>query len=701
MASHEHFRFKIFNKTQHILQHSLADMPYENESLPPDVNNIATALDYITAVLNPNTKPAVDLVADLPAAGNSINDYRIVNDDGDGKAAGYMWLQYDGDATPEWKKVADMDWGVDSVLSGLLDQTQFLYPRKYGNTDYDPDTELPLTGVDAGQHMFGGSLANENLTLHANNGDVTGRTGYIQVDDPLRPTENEVLDIGTAALKFNDAYIKRIFIGTGTCTIESDGTRTIISDNHNDLRFAANNLLTTGNITGAVLKGSGITVDDLTDILTLTGSSITSNKGSIDFGDENLSTTGIINSTSALFGSDLALGVGSITSVSGSIDFGDEDLTTTGSLGVGSFSSDFLQIDDVKIDANKVYTDAVATDLELEATAGQVIKLNSNISGISGTFTTDLTAARLLTSKLTLDENKLYSTDLIEINAPIVPLLDNNTDIGTALKTIGSLFIKNSVQNGSETFSIAELMKYRSGAYRDAGQVTGVSDNDILRWDSASSKFLGSDITTLFAHGDISGITTDDAGHTQFTMLNGRVGGQIVHGGTAATHTLLLRSRIGASEGLNVKDGAITPANDKLLNVGEAALRFNNFYLWGEMIGARTENKLTTDLAAMASADKIGRLVYTTDDKKLNVDIGGSFQKIGHNTYSAIKTNVELGSAIDVSGSISDAREAIWQLCDSTELVLAVEITKTQTHVTINTDIDLTAGNYRLIGIQL
>ena len=701
MSVHEHFRFKIFNKTQHILQHSLNDLPYSNPSLPADVNNIGTALDYISAVLSPNTKPAVDLVADLPAAGNSINDYRIVNDDGDGKAAGYMWLQYDGDAAPEWKKVADMDWGVDSVLSGLLDQTQFLYPRKYGNTDYDPDTELPLTGIDAGQHLFGGALANENLTLHANNGDITGRTGYVQVDDSLRPTETEVLDIGTATLKFNDAYIKRIFIGTGTWTIESDGTRTIISDNHNNLQFAANNLLTTGNITGAILKGSGITVDDLTDILTLTGSSITSDKGEISFGDEKLITTGAIEALSALLGGDLTLANGSITSASGAISFGDEDLTTTGSFAAGSFASDFLQIDDVKIDNNKVYVDAVATDLELEATAGQVVKFNSNITGLSGTFSTDLTSGRFLTSKLTLDENKLYSSDLIEINAPIVPLLDNSTNIGTALKTIGSLFIKNSIQNGSETLTIAELMKYRSGAYRDAGQVTGVSDNDVLRWDSASSKFLGSDITTLFAHGDISGITTDDAGHTQFAMLNGRVGGQVVHGGTLATHTLLLRSRIGATEGLNVKDGAITPANDKLLNVGEAALRFNDFYLWGEMIGARVENKVTGDLAAMASVDKAGRLVFTTNDNKLNVDIGGSFQKIGHNTYSEPKTDVELGSPIDVSAKISNAIEAIWQLCDSNELVLAVEISKTATHVTINTDIDLTAGNYRLIGIQL
>ena len=94
-------------------------------------------------------------------------------------------------------------------------------------------------------------------------------------------------------------------------------------------------------------------------------------------------------------------------------------------------------------------------------------------------------------------------------------------------------------------------------------------------------------------------------------------------------------------------------------------------------------------------------MVFTTDNNKLNVDIGGSFQKIGHNTYNALKTNTELESGVDVSASISDARNAIWQVYDNNETLLGVEITRTSTTVTINTDISLESGNYRLIGIEL
>ena len=82
----QHARFQIWNQNQHPFVHSLSDFGYSNDSLP-GVTNMESALNYITAVLYPNAKPAVANQAALPTVGNSINDYRVVNDDGDGKAA--------------------------------------------------------------------------------------------------------------------------------------------------------------------------------------------------------------------------------------------------------------------------------------------------------------------------------------------------------------------------------------------------------------------------------------------------------------------------------------------------------------------------------------------------------------------------------------------------------------------------------------
>ena len=74
--------------------------------------------------------------------------------------------------------------------------------------------------------------------------------------------------------------------------------------------------------------------------LTLANGSITDSSGAIDFGDENLSTTGTLGAGVATLATgsavgNLTLANGSITDSSGAIDFGDENLSTTGTLGAG------------------------------------------------------------------------------------------------------------------------------------------------------------------------------------------------------------------------------------------------------------------------------------------------------------------------------------------------------------------------------
>ena len=72
---------------------------------------LAGSLNWQTSVLTP---------ADLPTSGNNLNDARIVEDDGDGKRAQYVWNGTD------WVKVSDVDWGdavgivYNNADSGLL-----------------------------------------------------------------------------------------------------------------------------------------------------------------------------------------------------------------------------------------------------------------------------------------------------------------------------------------------------------------------------------------------------------------------------------------------------------------------------------------------------------------------------------------------------------------------------------------------------
>jgi hypothetical protein len=170
MSIFEHQRFEIFSATQHPYKHNLSDFSYSNPAFGGEVTNLEQAMDWVLAVLYPKMQDAVDTVGDLPPAGNAINDMRVVLDDGDAKAATYRWEQREGEASASWHKIYDMDWGYDSILSQTLDKTQDIYVVRQGYDDLDEEG-VALTGINAGQHIFGGKTANTHLNLHANSGD--------------------------------------------------------------------------------------------------------------------------------------------------------------------------------------------------------------------------------------------------------------------------------------------------------------------------------------------------------------------------------------------------------------------------------------------------------------------------------------------------------------------------------------------------
>ena len=199
MSIFEHNRWEVFSSTQHPYKHSLSEFQYANNAFGEDVVNLEQAMNWIVAVLYPRSQPAVATPADLPAVGNTVNDYRVVNDDGDGSPAGYRWQQREGEASASWHKIYDFDWSSDAIIAAYLDKTQDLYVSKYGRDDRDKDG-VALAGVDAGQHIWGGLTAGGHLTLHANAGDGMGaQTGYVQVTDDFRPSTDSARSLGTTA----------------------------------------------------------------------------------------------------------------------------------------------------------------------------------------------------------------------------------------------------------------------------------------------------------------------------------------------------------------------------------------------------------------------------------------------------------------------------------------------------------------------
>ena len=56
------------------------------------------------------------------------------------------------------------------------------------------------------------------------------------------------------------------------------------------------------------------------------------------------------------------------------------------------------------------------------------------------------------------------------------------------------------------------------------------------------------------SHTSLTDLTAGDAGHTQFAQLNGRVGGQVLSGGTLPIHDLILKSHDIGLPNINIKD---------------------------------------------------------------------------------------------------------------------------------------------------
>ncbi len=652
----QHHRFAIWNQNQHPYKHKVSEFAFTSPALP-GVTNVESAINYILAVLYPQTKAAVANVAALPASGNTLNDFRVVNDDGDGNAAGYRWEQREGEVSASWHKIYDMDWGVDSILTQFHNQAQDLYFFKYGNDDLDV-SGAAITGTYAGQHVFGGRSASTNLTLSANAGDGTGaQTGYVQTTDHFRPTANNTIDLGTAANKFRSLYI-----GTtgnfGTLAIGAGS----ITDSSGAISFDNENLTTTGTIASGVITVS--------TTLVLASGSITSTTGAISFNDENLSTTGTLASGTHTVATTLVLASGSITSTTGAISFNDENLSTTGTLGAGAITGTSLTVDNLSLDLNTL--NATTGNLNLTSSAGSVAVGSAMTTvGVITTGTMSITG-QLNADNLRLDGNVLSSTDTdgnitltpngtgqVVFSSIVKPAVDASTTLGASSFRFLNAFISNGIGDGTNLIAVTNvLLRLRHSYFREATEVTPASNGDILTFDSTSGTWLAAPFGSI-AHTSLTGLTTGDAGHTQFVMLAGRSGGQTVQGGTAGGEHLLLESTSNASKGLiKFKDALVPNTNASYsggwsgTNIGGTSNYVNNIYMKGEIFGARPENLATGSLPG-ASAQTPGRLLFDTTTTEIKYDSGAAIKALVDLSLSQTLTNKTISGASNTITNVS------------------------------------------------
>lgn len=709
MSIFEKERFRIFVTAQHPLKHSLDDFAYTNPGLGNTVSTVQGAIDYLFAVIYPQSQPAVDTVGDLPAVGNTLNDMRVVNDDGDGKAASYRWEQREGEASPSWHKIYDMDWGLDSILQQMELKTQDLYVSKKGYDERDAAGNL-VVGTLAGAYIYGGATANNNLTFFANSGDGVGAsTGYVQFGDNARPITDNTFDFGTTALRFKKIWAYEY--QAGTLNLQSGS----ITDTSGLIDFDNEDLTTTGTLTVGTFAPNTLLVGGT---LFLQTGSITDSTGNITFDNENLVTTGTVG-TGVLTVTDTAqtiildpdaAGNASIASSRATLTFGATNLLTTGTLSAGNATVTRLDSDNIRVDGNTISVLDVNGNLNLTANGtGQIEAFHHMVTLGQTAIGIVSVTGQLNADNLRLDGNTISATNangnitLLPngtgvVNAStILPNADSTYNFGDATNRWDTLYLDGAISDGTTTVTSSTIQSLRD---INVGVTVGMA----IFYDG--TKWIASLPDTEITHGQLAGLSADD--HLQYLLLAGRSGGQSAIGGTGASDNLTFESTSHATKGKILVKDTLQPFTNASYSgswsgtdLGGTGNFYRHVYTKGEHFNFRVEN-VSSDFSS--SSQNPGRIGYNTTSGLLIYDTGSAVVAVGaqHSETDTSWNGTDVTKTVTVSG-VADARKAIWQLKDNTNNfeIMYVKLTQTNaTTVVIDVGYPLPAGTYRLIGVQ-
>jgi hypothetical protein len=568
-------------------------LTYENESTTG--TTVKSALDWILASLYPNTQDSVDIPADLPAVGNTLNDYRVVLDDGDGKAAGYRWEQREGEASPSWHKIHDMDWSSDAILTAFSDIAHELYVHKQGRTDTD-DSGNPITGLYAGQKIYGGSASGQNLTLNANSGDGTGaESGYVQSDNTLRPTSDNALDLGTLALRFRDLLLAGdLTDGTDSVTVSNlkdayDHSQVSSGNPHNtgynDLSSQLGTVTVNGDGSGSVDLS---TAGNKTLTLTVTDDSHNHTVSTItDFPE------GVYDQVASI--------LQDTDTITWTKDDGTNQISGDVTVDTGDISDIDAPIANRILASNAAGTEWKAVNIEVE--------LTGDVAGYavydSTTEKWEIPTSLANTPLQFIDNNLTYTG---AAGTPTTITANNHGLLTGETVTMYGDFTgeKTITRVDANTFTIPDAsVGATSGYYIPTGGQ--------LMWDTSTEQFQMAKEYEEISHSEISDLTTRDD-HTQYVAKDGRASGQTIKGGVAASENLILESTNHATKGTVQTSDTFTPVTDASYSggwsgtdLGSTTKRFNDLYMAGEAKGLRAEN-----LGALPanSGTTVGRMVF-------------------------------------------------------------------------------------------
>ena len=309
-----------------------------------------------------------------------------------------------------------------------------------------------------------------------------------------------------------------------------------ITDSSGAISFGNENLTSTGTINSA----TGSTIGNIT----LANGSITDSSGAISFGNENLTTTGTVTVGT------LTMAGGSITDSSGAISFGNENLTTTGTLQVDGLSTlgaltvagamsitGTLAVDNLNISDNTISSDSNA-DIRLEPGGTGTVVIDSltiddNINITDNEIKTTQTNSNLVISPAGTGQVSIAKADInsgsidgtaIGATTPAAGTFTTLT-VTSALTLEGITLDDNTVKTNSSNADL-ELTGNGTGSVTISGLTFPTSDggaNQFMKTDGSGNLAFATAGATL-NNSDIADATTTVATSTTSVLNTFAVG---------------------------------------------------------------------------------------------------------------------------------------------------------------------------------
>lgn len=595
---------------------------YNNDGLPSStVTSLGSALDYIVSSMFPNARPAVATELDLPTGTDTPNigditptenDYRIVLDyNSTGQAAGYRFYQLEGQPSAQWNLVQNFD-SQDSILQQWELNASALFVNQ--------------NGVPTGQTIHGSTDANENLVLSANSGDGSLdpalQTGFVEFFSQVRPTDDNVFNLGTITERFKDLYLSgNLSDGTNSLTVANaktayDHSQIITGNphaiNYEELVTRLGNLNVGGDVDAQIIDLSTegnktLTLNVIDDSHNHTTAFIT------DFNDE----------TWSLLKARLVDG-GGITWA-----FNDPLKEATATVSIDTSS-----ITDIESPAaNKVLTSDAAGS-NWRASDGTV-ELTGDVSG-SGTYnsTTDKVEIAATVDNIAIDNIDRINTQNLTVsvaasNPAAITQVGHGLLSGRKVRLLGTTF------DGEYTVTVVDPNNYTIAYDNSLGAVEAghvIPNASQFLYDSVNDEWIVQLENAQLSHFEISGLAADD--HTQYVHTNGRTNGtnNVVTGGELSGANLYLRSTSDATKGairaednVEPETGASYSGGWSGLDIGADTRRWRDLYLNGVIKNLRVEE--VSSLPTATIQDKARVVFLNGGDLYIN-KTGASYFKI-------------------------------------------------------------------------